>query len=161
MKKKYYEIVVVSTFIYATEESAIETFRHIFGEGKRIKRTFNANINKLTVFSLEAKKISTQGIKRFEDYLKLNGYIKLYSVVYSDLSEVNAHFFTFKTNPMHFSDINDLLISKIEKALGKKLKNYENIYYFHLTKSQAKSKVLSKLLDELTDPSFINIITCI
>ncbi len=160
MIKQYYELVVISTFPYVADESLVETFKRLFQSCKRTKRVYKTKANSLTFFSVEAKEINPKSIKKFEDFLKTNGFTKLYSVVTSDIyNEVDARFFTFRLNPKHFQDMKELLISKIEKAIGKKVKVYEDVYYFHLTKSQAMSKALPNLLDELLDPSLVNIVS--
>lgn len=163
MSKQHYEVVVADSFQRVADESVDEVFRLNFVDGIRSKRVFTTHTNKLTIFYVETKKIDPSTVKKFEKFLALSGYAKLFSAVYSDkMSELDARFFTIRLNPHHFSDMKDLLISKFEKALGTKLKVYrDDIYYFHLTKSQIKSRKLVRLLDDLLFNPAIEIIICI
>lgn len=163
MGKQHYEIVVVDRFLVVANESVDEVFRMSFIDGTRSKRIFATHTNKLTIFYVEVKKIDPAMVKKFEKFLTSSGYTKLFSAVYSDkMSELDARFFTIRLHSKNFSDMKNLLISKIENALGSKLKVYrDDIYYFHLTKSQIKSRKLVRLLDDLLFNPAIEIIICI
>lgn len=163
MSKQHYEVVVVDSLQRVVDESIDEVFRMTFADSTRSKRIFATHSNKLMIFYIEAKKIDPYTVKKFEKFLALSGYAKLFSAVYSDkMSELDARFFTIRLHSKNFSDMKDLLISKIETALGSKLKVYrDEIYYFHLTKSQIKSKHLMRLIDDLFFFPAIEVIICI
>jgi len=164
MDKQYCDIVVVSRYSTVTvaDESVNETFRMIFEKNEIHKRTFSTHLNTITLFHINGKTIDQAKVKKFEGFLASNGYFKLHTAMYSDPTwKVDVRFFTINLNPHHFSDIKDLLISKIETALGKKLEVYEDIYYFNLTKAQMKSRRLVRLIDELISNPAIEIVICI
>lgn len=164
MSKQHYEIVVVGHFLVVANESVDEVFRMSFIDGTRSKRIFATHTNKLlTIFHVEAKTIDQAKVKKIEKFLISSGYTKLFSAVYSDkMSELDARFFTIRLHSKNFSDMKALLISKIEKAIGGKLKVYDDeIYYFHLTKSQIKSRRLVRLIDDLLFNPAIEVIICI
>lgn len=164
MNKQYYEIAVVDSDRKIADESVDEVFRLTFINDKRSKRSTATTLHKLTIFFVESKKIDSKKVKKFEDFLRLNGFVKLDSIIYTDLTtEVSVCFFTIKLNSQHFSDMRELLISKIETALGSKLKVYgygcgDVIYYYHLTKTQIKSRRFVWLLNRLLDNPCIEII---
>jgi hypothetical protein len=158
MAKKYYEFLGVSTYSYIDDESLDVVLKSFFPRSGISKRVFSTKRNKITKFYVESPNLTTAQVKKFEAELKHNGFKKLYSTTYSIVSEVDARFFTINFNPEHFSDMRDLLIQKIEKVLGKKLKTHEEIYYFWLTKSEAKSELLYKRIEVIMDNPAIEII---
>lgn len=154
-----YEVVVVGTYSYVADESVDEIFKQRFPNTQRSKRTFATNRNKLTVFIVRTKKIDPKAVKTFESFLAHEGFVKLYSTVYSDTaSDDYAHFFTIKLNLEHFADMKDLFISKLEAVLGKKILVHEDIYYYIVSKTFAKSQKRLDLLDKLTDNPILNTI---
>lgn len=165
MGKQYCDIVVVSRYSEVTfsDESVDETFKMIFGKNAKSKRNFSTHLNTITIFHINGKTIDQTKVKKFESFLASSGYTKLHTAMYTEPEwEVDVRFFTVNLNPHHFSDIKDLLISKIETALGAKIKVYkDDIYYFYLTKSQMKSRRLVRLIDELLANPAINIVICI
>lgn len=164
MGKQHCNIVVASSYltVKVADESVDETFRMIFGKNEIYKRTFSTHLNTITVFHINGKTIDQARVKKFESFLTSNGYTKLITTNYSEPAwEVDARFFTINLNPHHFSDMKDLLISKIETALGNKLKVHGDIYYFNLTKTQMKSRKFVRLLDELLANPAIEIIICL
>ncbi len=163
MSKQYYDAVMVKSFSTVADESIDETFRMIFGKGTRSKQTYSTHTKTLTVFRVESKVVDKIKVKQFEKFLTSSGYTKLFSAIYSDkMSELDARFFTIRLYSKNLSDIKDLLISKIEKAIGGKLQVHDNeIYYFHLTKSQIKSRKLVRLVDDLVCLPVIDIVICI
>jgi len=160
---KYYDIVVIKSFSMVADESTDEILRMNFAKDVRSKRLVITHAHQLIIFSVEAKRIDLNAVKRFENFLRSNGFTKLFSAVYSDkMSDLDARFFTIRLHSKNFSDMKDLLISKIEKAIGGKLKVYhDEIYYFHLTKSQIKSRRLVRLIDDLVFSPAIEIVICI
>jgi hypothetical protein len=164
MEKQTYILVAAVGFLRVAEESIDEIFRMNFANATRRKRIINTNSYVLNIFEVEFKKIEFQAIKRFENFLKSAGLTKLYSSTYTNFDDIDVRFFTINLDVKHFADMKEQLTSKIEEALGKKLKRYEGlyqseIYYFQLTKSQIKSRRLIKLIDELLMHPAIKIIT--
>ncbi len=159
MSNQFYEAVFVNTYSYIDDKSVDEIFRLGFSGARRSKRNFSTNKNKLTNFYVTAKLIEPKQVKEFEKRLESDGYVKLYSTIYTEpIGEGYAYFFTIKLNLEHFSDMRDLFLAKLDSALGKKVKAHEDIYYFHLSNTQSKSKTLLQLLDKLMNNPIVNTI---
>jgi hypothetical protein len=165
MSKQRCQIVVVKRYSSIAMESIDEAFINVFGKCNKSIRSRSTHENIIITFYLDGKNIDRSKIKLFVKFLESNGFIKLYSSLYSEsemVDVIDTRFFSFNLNLKHFSDIKDLLVSKIEAALGKKLKVYkDDIYYFDLTKSQIKSRKLVRLIDELLENPAINILICL
>lgn len=163
MKTQCYDIVVASRVTYIADESVDETFRLCFQKGLRPKQVHEAHNSKVTIFRVEAKQIDKTAVKKFENFLVSNGFTKLFSLIYVDkMSELDARFFRIKMYSKNLEDMKELLIAKIEKAIGRKLKVYNSeIYYFHLTKAQLKSRKLVRLVDDLYSFPAIDNLICI
>ena len=165
MSKQRCQIVVVKRYSSIATDSVDEEFTSFFGKCSKSIRSRSTRDNTLVTYFLEGKNIDRSKINKFVKFLESNGFIKLYTSLYSEsemMDVIDARFFSFNLNLKHFSDIKDLLISKIETALGKKLMVYkDDIYYFDLSKSQIKSRKKVRLIDELLENPAINILICL
>ncbi len=143
-------------------DSIDETFRITFLSHQRSKTVHSSRTKNVTVFHVGGKKISKTQINKFEKFLVSCGYQLLFSASHSELiGEIDTRFFTINLGSNQFNDVKDLLISKFENALGRKLQVFGDVYYFHLTKSQIRNKKLVKQLDELFFSRMIDVIFCV
>ena len=156
-----YEIVAVVPQYRPSTISTVMEFNRIFAKQKSVHRLHDAYPNRLAVFTVESKNIKPEKIYEFEQYLTSSEYTKLYAITYKEFDEVDARFFTIDLDDRYFSDMRNLLIKKFEKALGRKLMVYENIYYCYLTKKEARSSKLSRTLDNYMSNPVVDIVVCL
>lgn len=163
MKTQCYDVVVASRVSHVADKTVDETYRQCFPKGASPKQVHEAHRSKITIFRVEAKQIDKAAVKKFENFLVSNGFTKLFSLIYVDtMSELDARFFRIKMYSKNLEDMKELLIAKIEKAIGRKLNLYNSeIYYFHLTKAQLKSRKLVRLVDDLYNFPCIDNLICV
>lgn len=162
----HHTLVVGNSFgnrdLTASLESIDETFRVTFLSHERSKAVYSSHAKNVTVFHICGKNVSKNQINKFKIFLESCGYQLLFSASHSELvGEIDTRFFTINLRSNQLNDIKELLISKFENALGRKLQVFGDVYYFHLNKSQIKNKKLVKQLDELFFSRMIDIIICI
>lgn len=157
----FYKIVVVSPSIRPVDHAVLDSFDENFIRQAHTHREYEAYPNKLIVFTVKGKNLSPKKILDFEQSLDRAGYTKLYATTCDQVTDIDARFFTIDLNQQHFSDMKNLLVKKFEKAIGRKLAVYENIYYLYLTKKEVKAGQLCNTLDIYMSNPAVEIIICL